>query len=157
MIQYIESSDDTDDADAYGWPPYSSDNRTDNGYGRGNMSDLSLIFAVAIFACTGLKVAAFFVDRYSRTRVVRNTIARETRDAIERVVVRKKVQMKSRVITQGGLGLASDLLNECPICLEEFSIGQEVTELSCHHPFHRDCLTLWVQENHTCPLCRLSV
>ena len=160
MIQYVDTSDNTDgadaDAEAYGWPPYG--NRTDDngyGYGKVHMNDLSLIFAFALFACTGLKVTAYFVDRYSRTRVAR--VARVAR-AREQVVVHK-VKLKSRVITQGslGLGLAGGLLNECPICLEEFSVGDVVSELTCHHPFHRDCLTLWMQENHTCPLCRLPV
>ena len=155
MIQYVDASDNALASDnAYGWPP--NENRTDyNGYGIVHVNELSLIFALAIFACTGLKVTAYFVDRYSRTRAVRAAIARETRDTIERVVVRKKVKLKTRVISQGGL--EGDLLNECPICLEEFLIGQTVTELSCHHPFHRDCLTLWMQENHNCPMCRLSV
>ncbi|EFJ31723.1 hypothetical protein SELMODRAFT_73386 [Selaginella moellendorffii] len=47
---------------------------------------------------------------------------------------------------------------ECPICLGEFGDGQEVCVLpKCKHFYHRDCISLWLFKQHTCPLCRCSL
>ena len=48
--------------------------------------------------------------------------------------------------------------NECPICLEHFSIGQIVSIspslCSCQHIFHHVCIKEWLLKNKTCPSCR---
>ena len=54
------------------------------------------------------------------------------------------------------------LVAECPICLQEFALGNEqpVCQLECHeaHIFHTDCLTKYLDEgNHECPNCRASI
>ncbi|KAL9226307.1 hypothetical protein vseg_002137 [Gypsophila vaccaria] len=44
---------------------------------------------------------------------------------------------------------------ECCVCLSKFEEGEEVSELSCKHFFHRKCLDKWFDNQHsTCPLCR---
>ncbi|NXJ99681.1 PJA2 ligase, partial [Corythaixoides concolor] len=43
----------------------------------------------------------------------------------------------------------------CTICWSEYTEDEIITELPCHHLFHRDCATLWLQESGTCPICRL--
>uniref|UniRef100_A0A0D6QZ54 RING-type domain-containing protein n=2 Tax=Araucaria cunninghamii TaxID=56994 RepID=A0A0D6QZ54_ARACU len=47
--------------------------------------------------------------------------------------------------------------SECPICLEEFRVGNEVRGLPCAHNFHVDCIDQWLRLNIKCPRCRLSV
>ncbi|NXI38358.1 PJA2 ligase, partial [Galbula dea] len=42
----------------------------------------------------------------------------------------------------------------CIICCSEYERGEIITELPCHHFFHRRCVTLWLQESGTCPVCR---
>ncbi|KAF9614614.1 hypothetical protein IFM89_019591 [Coptis chinensis] len=42
----------------------------------------------------------------------------------------------------------------CPVCLDEFCEGIEVTLMPCKHVFHNGCIKEWLQTNHTCPLCR---
>ncbi|CAN0332189.1 unnamed protein product [Bubo scandiacus] len=42
----------------------------------------------------------------------------------------------------------------CTICCSEYVKDEIVTELPCHHLFHKPCLTLWLQESGTCPVCR---
>ncbi|PKA63869.1 E3 ubiquitin-protein ligase SIS3 [Apostasia shenzhenica] len=46
---------------------------------------------------------------------------------------------------------------ECPICLEEFRVGNEVRGLPCAHNFHVDCIDQWLRLNVKCPRCRCSV
>ncbi|CAL5401330.1 unnamed protein product [Camellia sinensis] len=47
--------------------------------------------------------------------------------------------------------------SECPICLEEFHVGNEVRGLPCAHKFHVECIDEWLRLNVKCPRCRCSV
>ncbi|NXG43635.1 PJA2 ligase, partial [Psilopogon haemacephalus] len=42
----------------------------------------------------------------------------------------------------------------CVICYNEYVEGEIITQLPCRHVFHRSCVTLWLQESGTCPVCR---
>ncbi|XP_072848578.2 E3 ubiquitin-protein ligase Praja-2 isoform X1 [Pogona vitticeps] len=42
----------------------------------------------------------------------------------------------------------------CAICCSEYIKEEIVTELPCHHYFHKPCITLWLQKSGTCPVCR---
>ncbi len=42
----------------------------------------------------------------------------------------------------------------CSVCMEDFVQGAKTTRLPCMHLFHTDCVTEWIDENHTCPVCR---
>ncbi|XP_038661061.1 E3 ubiquitin-protein ligase Praja-2 isoform X5 [Scyliorhinus canicula] len=46
------------------------------------------------------------------------------------------------------------LEQSCAICCSEYVKEEKVTELPCHHLFHRPCVTLWLQKSGTCPVCR---
>ncbi|KAK1755796.1 hypothetical protein QBC47DRAFT_401960 [Echria macrotheca] len=46
---------------------------------------------------------------------------------------------------------------ECTICMDEIPKGEEVTVLPCTHWFHGECVTLWLKEHNTCPICRASI
>jgi hypothetical protein len=45
---------------------------------------------------------------------------------------------------------------ECSICMDSVGLGDEVTELYCHHWFHTACVAAWLREHDTCPHCRLG-
>jgi hypothetical protein len=48
--------------------------------------------------------------------------------------------------------------NECPICLEQFSLGEYQKTLDCKHCFHKKCIDRWFKkDNDFCPMCRLKV
>nr|GEW91294.1 E3 ubiquitin-protein ligase SIS3-like [Tanacetum cinerariifolium] len=46
---------------------------------------------------------------------------------------------------------------DCPICLEEFHVGDQVRGLPCAHNFHLACIDKWLKLNIRCPRCRCSV
>lgn len=46
---------------------------------------------------------------------------------------------------------------ECSICMEALPLGEEVTELPCHHWFHFECVKHWLSEHDTCPQCRQGI
>lgn len=50
----------------------------------------------------------------------------------------------------------------CSICLEKIDLDQEkVTQLSCQHIYHQDCISTWyfggVTSVQSCPLCRTTM
>ncbi|XP_010682265.2 probable E3 ubiquitin-protein ligase XERICO [Beta vulgaris subsp. vulgaris] len=61
----------------------------------------------------------------------------------------KKNQKDSNFTLEGRTSI------ECCVCLCKFEDEEEVSELSCKHFFHRNCLDKWFDNHHsTCPLCR---
>lgn len=47
--------------------------------------------------------------------------------------------------------------NCCPICLVNYSDGDELRVLPCGHYLHRFCLDAWLASNPSCPSCRYSL
>ncbi|KAL3068702.1 hypothetical protein niasHT_032118 [Heterodera trifolii] len=45
-------------------------------------------------------------------------------------------------------------LAQCAICLAEIGTDEFVRPLPCKHVFHNDCISLWLQNHLTCPICR---
>ncbi|KAI3469245.1 hypothetical protein Pfo_025908 [Paulownia fortunei] len=52
-------------------------------------------------------------------------------------------------------GLA--LMEVCPICLHNPTIGAQISLLPCHHAFHNHCVVRWLQKSTSCPLCRFEI
>ncbi|KAK3398707.1 hypothetical protein B0T20DRAFT_353592 [Sordaria brevicollis] len=46
---------------------------------------------------------------------------------------------------------------ECTICIDDMHKGEEATVLPCKHWFHGECVTLWLKEHNTCPICRMPI
>lgn len=44
--------------------------------------------------------------------------------------------------------------DECAICLTAYQEGDELSLLPCKHELHTDCLTPWLKQTNSCPLCR---
>lgn len=45
----------------------------------------------------------------------------------------------------------------CTICLEQVTMGELVRSLPCLHQFHANCIDPWLQQQGTCPVCKLMV
>lgn len=46
---------------------------------------------------------------------------------------------------------------KCVICVDEMAKGEKASILPCNHLFHGDCVTLWLKQHNTCPVCRRSI
>ncbi|KAH7198585.1 uncharacterized protein B0J16DRAFT_41670 [Fusarium flagelliforme] len=46
---------------------------------------------------------------------------------------------------------------ECTICIDEMKEGDMAAFLPCSHWFHEECVTLWLKEHNTCPICRTPI
>jgi len=44
--------------------------------------------------------------------------------------------------------------DQCPICLADYELDEEVMALSCGHLMHETCARQWFQDRDTCPVCR---
>jgi len=42
---------------------------------------------------------------------------------------------------------------QCPICYQEYT---DVVKTPCDHIFCKNCISSWIETNHTCPCCRKS-
>ncbi|CAK8537288.1 unnamed protein product [Lathyrus sativus] len=50
-----------------------------------------------------------------------------------------------------------DELSQCPICMEEFKLGDQACQLACNHRYKFECILRWLNNNTTCPVCRLQL
>jgi hypothetical protein len=50
-----------------------------------------------------------------------------------------------------------DSKKQCPICLDDYGIGDEICSSpnhECPHVFHLECMSEWLMKRNECPLCR---
>ena len=53
---------------------------------------------------------------------------------------------------------ASDIEEVCPICIDNFKIGEYKKTLICNHSFHKKCIDRWFKKQHSdCPMCRTNI
>jgi len=64
---------------------------------------------------------------------------------------------KNKSLLDEGNGEDTDLGLACPICLDDFDVGDELSwsrQLKCQHVFHSECLASWLMNSDECPVCR---
>ena len=52
-----------------------------------------------------------------------------------------------------------DLLEEeknCCICMED-KLSEDICKLNCSHKFCVECINTLLNNNHTCPICRINI
>jgi len=44
----------------------------------------------------------------------------------------------------------------CPICMQDFEVGDDTRALRCFHIFHTACSDQWLKQQGNCPVCRVQ-
>lgn len=52
---------------------------------------------------------------------------------------------------------STDGEHECPLCIGEYEVGEQLLRLPCLHGAHEECLSEWLCRNTQCPVCKLDV
>ena len=63
----------------------------------------------------------------------------------------------SLLLEKKGINDENILKETCVICLDPFLKEDKIASLECNHMFHYKCITLWVENKNTCPLCRITL
>jgi len=80
----------------------------------------------------------------------------EELSSLEPVYVGSKCVNNFPTCKHDGTPLPGDQTN-CPVCLCEFTKGEQLKSLPCVHFFHKDCIDRWLMVGHTCPMCKALV
>jgi hypothetical protein len=88
-------------------------------------------------------------------------IARQRANALDRVLYNENPASPLATpvqLCQAGqdCGDASDDSSECPICCGDLADDQTL-RLPCGHNSHAGCVRVWLDLQHTCPVCRLPL
>ena len=94
-------------------------------------------------------------ERRERERMERIRIEIELRKIEKYNDIKNKLTDSSSKVDEDKLKkMIESNHDNCIICLENFKINDMISELSCMHLFHQDCLIKWFLEKNKCPLCK---
>ncbi|KAK8955818.1 RING-H2 finger protein ATL44 [Platanthera guangdongensis] len=116
-------------------------------------SDVVVILAAllcALICVVGLALAA-------RCSWIRNSFAADGRAPPPNKGLRKKAlqSLPKTSFDAASMSGCGGSFAECPICLAEFSQGEEIRILpQCGHEFHVRCVDTWLRSHSSCPFCR---
>ncbi|RDW66398.1 hypothetical protein BP6252_10033 [Coleophoma cylindrospora] len=73
-------------------------------------------------------------------------------DALDMAMPRSEVEQNRRNEAIARLLMETFQTEPCTICRED--VSEKFSSLPCGHSFGTDCITSWLTEKNTCPLCR---
>ncbi|PKA58412.1 RING-H2 finger protein ATL2 [Apostasia shenzhenica] len=133
------------------------------------LSGKSTLRTFVILLFTILFMAIFFIFIYWR---VRRSPAGRSRRRRRHLVFAGESQPHPLPASNRGLDLSilkslslilfrsdtEDYQMECTICLNGFAEEEKIRKLPlCGHPFHPDCIDMWLYSHSNCPLCRSAI
>ena len=45
----------------------------------------------------------------------------------------------------------------CSICINDINVESSFATDPCNHVFHRECIQIWLNDNDSCPNCRIQI
>jgi E3 ubiquitin-protein ligase ATL10/75/76/77/78 len=123
-----------------------------------NMLVILAALLCALICAMGLNSIVRCALRCTRARAVLFVSAQDAEAA--RVVNTGMKRKALRALPTAVYGAAESKLpsTDCPICLAEFVVGEEVRILpKCNHGFHMRCIDTWLAAHSSCPTCRQNL
>ena len=67
--------------------------------------------------------------------------------------------LAERTTTLAAHDMAALPERECPICRDDFAVGERVIKMPCNHAhvFHKSCVAEWLERDDSCPMCRAAL
>lgn len=99
---------------------------------------------------------AYFIQPFTREHQEAHHLTNEQIEhAVERIVYNASM---TNAYNENTANTDETIADRCPICLEDFQIGEQVLRIRvCGHIFKRPGLLRWFQRNNHCPVCRRNV
>ncbi|ESQ34921.1 hypothetical protein EUTSA_v10009703mg [Eutrema salsugineum] len=94
------------------------------------------------------QVAQVSFDEHSNTQF--RPASKLVVKSLTRKIYNKKIKKEKKICKKISL-------EECTICLEEFTNGGRIVTLPCGHEFDDGCIVKWFETSHVCPLCRFEL
>uniref|UniRef100_A0A5B7BKM0 RING-type E3 ubiquitin transferase n=1 Tax=Davidia involucrata TaxID=16924 RepID=A0A5B7BKM0_DAVIN len=141
-------------------PPTTNGSRTRGSYSSEANFDTNMVIILAALLCAlicalGLNSIVRCALRCSRRLAFETTDETAARLAATGL---KKSALRQIPVVAYGSGISIPVGTDCPICLGEFTEGENVRVLpKCHHGFHVRCIDIWLASHSSCPTCRQSL
>merc|ERR1719354_590657 len=135
------------------------------------LSDMAVLFVLVIFTGSGFLLFGLILNFIYNLAIYGELFAVETMHEASLIILaianQEPSAPKLKTITFPLKTLTKSHLNNdwrlggvkgqeaCPICIEEYEMGDTVRELPCHHMFHDTCVDPWLlKHNRLCPVCK---
>ncbi|XP_012846683.1 PREDICTED: RING-H2 finger protein ATL8-like [Erythranthe guttata] len=82
-------------------------------------------------------------------------LKRETIDEAYGRAIRSECLMNLGKVRVEDVDLGLSLMETCPICLIDPTVGDQISVLPFGHAFHNHCIVQWLINSNSCPSCRL--
>ena len=99
--------------------------------------------SVVIWRSTSEKYLQEFADEVSslEARLAQENSQIRVYDLVAAVITQQQIDNESK--------------KACSVCIDDFKLEESVKKCSaCENFFHNNCMTKWLTNRHTCPLCR---
>ncbi|TYI29237.1 hypothetical protein ES332_A05G302500v1 [Gossypium tomentosum] len=105
---------------------------------------------ISLLAISAVLATCFFVRRYHvRRERPRSSRVREFHGMSRRLVKAMPSLIFTAVLDDNSTS------RTCAVCLEDYTIGEKLRILPCHHKFHAFCIDSWLTTWRTfCPVCK---
>ncbi|CCG82660.1 Putative uncharacterized protein [Taphrina deformans PYCC 5710] len=138
-----------------GWA-FATDQTTPNIPQVQNFPDLAAFLAQALGAVPGR--AGDYASGEAFDNIISELMNRNPQTNVQPASDVAIAQIRRITLQKGADGLAgSKIGDECSICQDDYTEGEVLVDLDCHHVYHEECLLSWIKTNRMCPICRTPV
>ncbi|XP_005988332.1 E3 ubiquitin-protein ligase RNF130 isoform X2 [Latimeria chalumnae] len=119
-------------------------------FSRGSLVFVSISFIVLMIISSAWLI--FYFIQKIRYANARDKNQRRLGDAAKKAIGK----LTTRTVKKGDKEIDPDF-DHCAVCIEGYKLNDVVRILPCKHVFHKNCVDPWLNEQCTCPMCKLNI